>query len=45
MVCIISPHQYLSVKISDEKFINVDAWGRAYGIELGKYTRGFYRCF
>ncbi len=40
LVWYISPHQYLQVKINN-KFINIDVWGRAYGIEYGDYAHGF----
>lgn len=38
---LIFPHQYLKVKINKNKFINVDLWGKAYGIPFGSYARGF----
>lgn len=36
-----SPHQYAQVKIGG-RWINVDIWGRRYGIKLGDYARGFH---
>ncbi|MDD5253501.1 MAG: hypothetical protein PHG05_00145 [Candidatus Nanoarchaeia archaeon] len=45
MVCIISPHQYLSVNLKNGGNVYIDAWARAYGVEFGDYTRGFYGCF
>lgn len=38
----ISPHQYLKIKINDQEFVNVDLWGKIYGIKLGDYMRGFH---
>ena len=38
----ISPHQYLEVKISDNKSFNVDPWFRDYGIKFGDYAHGFH---
>ena len=40
LIWFFSPHQYLSVRISKEKSINVDLWGRAYGIKFGDYAHG-----
>ena len=37
----ISPHQYLRIKIGENEFINVDIWGKHYGIKFGDYARGF----
>lgn len=36
------PHQYLKVKIKDNQYMNVDPWGRDYGIKLGDYLYGFH---
>ena len=36
-----APHQYLKVKISDEKFIFLDPWNYQFGIDFGKYGSGF----
>jgi len=38
---LVSPHQYLEVKLSKNKCINVDAWGHRYGVKLGNYSHGF----
>ncbi|MBT4541212.1 hypothetical protein HOC35_06900 [Candidatus Woesearchaeota archaeon] len=38
-----SPHQYLNVKISKNKTINVDIWGAANGIKFGDYANGFFK--
>jgi len=37
-----SIHQYLNVKINEKKAINVDLWGKAYGIKFGDYAHGFH---
>ncbi|MDX9913374.1 MAG: hypothetical protein RBS77_02215 [Candidatus Moranbacteria bacterium] len=37
----ISPHQYLKVKVAENKFINMDIWAKNYGIEFGDYAKGF----
>lgn len=37
----ISPHQYLQVKV-DDKWIDVDIWAHAYGIEFGDHAHGFH---
>lgn len=41
LVGYISPHQYVEVKVGEDKFINVDIWGQAYGIKFGDYAHGF----
>lgn len=35
-----SPHQYAQVQIS-EKWIDIDIWAHAYGIEYGNHAKGF----
>ncbi|MDD5331759.1 MAG: hypothetical protein PHE43_02975 [Candidatus Nanoarchaeia archaeon] len=45
MVCLISPHQYLDVTLKSGSHTYLDSWARAYGIEYGDYTSGFYGCF
>lgn len=37
----ISPHQYLNIRINGKKSINVDVWGKRYGIKFGEYAHGF----
>jgi hypothetical protein len=37
-----SPHQYLSIKLNDQKFINVDAWSAVYGVKFGDYSHWFH---
>lgn len=38
----IFPHQYLRVKLSDKKYITLDAWAYRFGIEFGDYSHGFH---
>ena len=40
LVYYISPHQYLQVDFNGKK-INVDVWGKYYGVKFGEYTHGF----
>ncbi|MBU2101292.1 hypothetical protein KKH05_01060 [Patescibacteria group bacterium] len=40
-IWLFSPHQYLEVRLGRDKIINVDLWGRVYGIPLGDYAHGF----
>jgi len=42
LVWYISPHQYLNIKTSKNEFINIDLWGRSYGISFGDYAHGFH---
>lgn len=37
----IFPHQYLKVKLSEDKFINVDPWGAKHRIKFGDYANSF----
>ncbi|MFH1509230.1 MAG: hypothetical protein ABIE68_03635 [bacterium] len=37
-----SPHQYLQIKVAENKFINIDIWGKAKGIEFGDHAHGFH---
>ena len=37
----VSPHQYLRVRMKDGRHMDVDVWGRTYGVPLGKHARGF----
>ncbi len=36
----ISPHQYVTVKINEADKVNVDLWGKIYGIPFGEYAHG-----
>lgn len=38
----ISPHQYLKIRIKDNQFVNIDIWGKVYGINFGDFAKGFY---
>lgn len=40
-IWLFSPHQYLSVRLSPSRSINVDCWARHYGVPYGTYARGF----
>jgi len=35
-------HQYLSVRVSDDKTINVDPWSARLGTKFGDYAHGFH---
>lgn len=37
----IFPHQYLKIKLSEDKFINVDPWGAKHKIKFGDYASTF----
>ena len=37
-----SPHQYVKVRIDKETSVNIDLWGKAYGITFGDYAHGFH---
>lgn len=41
LIWYISPHQYLKVRLAENKFINMDIWAKNYGINFGDYARGF----
>lgn len=41
LVWYISPHQYLNVRLN-KKSVNIDLWGKAYGIKFGDYAHGFH---
>jgi len=41
LIWYVSPHQHVQVRIGD-RWINVDIWAHAYGIEFGDYTHGFH---
>lgn len=42
LVWYVSPHQYLQIKVGENKFINVDVWNYHYGKKFGDYARGFH---
>ena len=44
-IWLFSPHQYLQVKIDKNEIINVDLWGKTYGVPLGNYAHGFNTTF
>lgn len=35
------PHQYLKIKLHDGQWVEVDCWGRHYGIGFGNHAHGF----
>lgn len=41
LIWYISPHQYLRVKVAENKVINMDIWAKNYGINFGDYAKGF----
>lgn len=41
MISYFSPHQYLKIRVRDNTWVNVDCWGRHYGIRYGDYAHGF----
>lgn len=43
LIYYVSIHQYLNIRINNDKFIDVDLWGNANGIKFGYYTHGFYK--
>lgn len=36
-----SPHQFLRIRIGRRKYIDVDMWGKVYGVKFGNYAHGF----
>ncbi len=42
LIWYISPHQYLKIKITENKFINIDIWAKPFGIPFGDYAHGFH---
>ncbi|MDH4330582.1 MAG: hypothetical protein OEV93_03465 [Candidatus Moranbacteria bacterium] len=41
LIWFFSPHQYLRVHLENPGHINVDVWGKAYGVKFGEYSHGF----
>ena len=37
-----SPHEYLQIRLDNSRWINIDMWGKAYGIKFGDYAHGFH---
>ena len=37
---LLSPHQYVIVRINKKKYINIDIWAKPYGIKLGDHAHG-----
>lgn len=42
LISYIIPHQYLKIKIKDNKYISVDPWARRLGIKFGNYLYSFH---
>ena len=40
-VSFLVPHQYLAVKITNEKFVDVDPWAYQFGVDFGSHAHGF----
>jgi len=38
----VSIHQYVKIKINEDKFINVDIWGANNNIEFGDHAHWFH---
>lgn len=38
----IFPHQYLQVKMKNQKYLNLDPWAYRFGIEFGDHSHGFH---
>jgi hypothetical protein len=38
----LSPHQYLKVRTNKGTFIEIDIWGKAYGVQYGDHAHGFH---
>lgn len=41
MIWFISPHQYVQVRVSKSKWVNIDIWGATNNVPFGKYAHGF----
>jgi hypothetical protein len=37
----ISPHQFTRVRLSGDKLVDIDLWGKAYGVRFGRHAHGF----
>jgi hypothetical protein len=42
-ISVLSPHQYLRIKINESEWINVDVFAGTFGVKLGEYNSGFKR--
>jgi len=36
-----SPHEYLRVRVKDNEWLDIDLWGKVYGIKFGTHAHGF----
>lgn len=41
-IWLFSPHQYLKIHLHNGKTMEVDLWGKRYGIHLGDHAHGFH---
>ena len=41
LIWYVSPHQYLRIKLGKGHYMNIDMWGKVYGIPFGGYAHGF----
>jgi len=41
LVYYFSPHQYLRVRLSESEVVDVDLWGKRYGVPFGQHACGF----
>lgn len=41
MIWLISPHQYLQIRVEGERWIDIDMWGKMYGVPFGSHAHGF----
>lgn len=42
LIWYISPHQYLQVKLHNNRYVNIDIWGAVYGVKFNDYAHGFH---
>ena len=42
LIWYLSPHQYLRIRVGRDALVNIDLWGKPYGIQYGDYARGFH---
>ena len=36
-----SPHEYLRIRVRDKEWLDIDLWGKVYGIKFGSHAHGF----
>lgn len=42
LIWFISPHQYVKVRLAEGQWVDVDLWGRAFGIPFGSHGHGIH---